>query len=192
MNIEKSLATRSNNACELCGASNPTKVYTVPPAPQPTVDDCVFICPTCHNQIVNPETMDANHWRSLNETMWSEVPVVKVMVWRMLNRLGNEGWPLDLLDMLYLDDETSKWARATGEAFGEEKAPKHVDSNGTILQSGDTVTLIQTLDVKGSTMDAKRGTPVKNIKLVEGNHEQIEGKVNGQQLVILTKFVKKA
>jgi len=46
--------------------------------------------------------------------------------------------------------------------------------------------------VKGSSMVAKRGTAVRGISLVRDNPEQIEGRVNGQQIVILTKFVKKS
>jgi protein PhnA len=45
--------------------------------------------------------------------------------------------------------------------------------------------------VKGSTLSAKMGTVVKNIRLVEDNTEQIEGKVDGQQIVLLTKYVRK-
>ena len=57
--------------------------------------------------------------------------------------------------------------------------------------SGDSVVLIKSLDVKGSTLTAKLGTVVKNIRIVEDNTEQIEGKVEGQQIVILTKYVRK-
>ena len=68
---------------------------------------------------------------------------------------------------------------------------KHVDSNGVVLEVGDTVTLIKDLDVKGANFTAKRGTAVRGISLVADNPEHIEGRVNGQQIVILTKFVKK-
>ena len=57
--------------------------------------------------------------------------------------------------------------------------------------SGDSVVLIKDLKVKGSSMVAKQGTAVRNIRLVHDNTEQIEGKVDGQLIVILTKFVKK-
>jgi protein PhnA len=60
-----------------------------------------------------------------------------------------------------------------------------------VLQNGDTVTLIKDLDVKGAGFTAKRGTSVKNISLVEDNPEHIMARVNGSQIVILTKFVKK-
>jgi protein PhnA len=49
----------------------------------------------------------------------------------------------------------------------------------------------KTLDVKGSTISAKLGTVVKNIRLVHDNIEQIEGKVEGQTIVILTKYLRK-
>jgi len=60
------------------------------------------------------------------------------------------------------------------------------------LAAGDTVTLIKDLDVKGTSFVAKRGTSVRNISLVKNNEQQIEGRVNGTQIVILTKFVKRA
>ncbi|MCK4709481.1 MAG: alkylphosphonate utilization protein, partial [Gammaproteobacteria bacterium] len=69
---------------------------------------------------------------------------------------------------------------------------KHIDSNGNILQAGDTVTLIKDLNVKGANFTAKRGAAVRGISLVADNPEHIEGRVNGQQIVILTKFIKKS
>ena len=84
------------------------------------------------------------------------------------------------------------WAKATGEGNSEESSVKHLDSNGALLEAGDTVTLIKDLNVKGANFTAKRGTAVRGISLVADNAEHIEGKVNGQQIVILTKFVKKS
>ena len=49
--------------------------------------------------------------------MWSEVDAVKVISWRMLNRLRGEGWTQDLLDMMYLEDGLLKWAAETGEGI---------------------------------------------------------------------------
>lgn len=192
MSIEKELMTRSGEKCELCGASDELKVYEVPPTSNVKADDCVLICENCQNQINNPETMDANHWRCLNDSMWSTVPAVQVLAWRMLNRLRAEGWPNDLLDMLYLDEENLAWAQATGEGVSQDDAVKHIDSNGVALQSGDTVVLIKDLDVKGAGFTAKRGTAVRGISLVADNAELVEGRVNGQAIYILTKFVKKS
>lgn len=124
--------------------------------------------------------------------MWSETPAVQVVSWRILNRLKQESWAADALDMLYLDDETLEWAKASGDHIESEADDMHRDCNGALLQTGDTVTLIKSLDVKGSQINAKIGTVVKNIKIVADNTSQIEGKIEGQQIVILTKFVRKA
>lgn len=191
MSIEKELSTRSEGNCELCKSKDGLSIYEVPPVENNNADKCIYICSTCKNQIENTERIDANHWRCLNDSMWSEVPTVQVIAWRMLNRLKSEGWPQDLLDMLYLDEETLKWAQATGEGDDGEDKIVHKDSNGVVLNSGDTVVLIKDLNVKGAGFTAKRGTAVRNISLVHDNAEQIEGKINGQQIVILTQYVKK-
>jgi len=104
------LKARSGNCCELCGATENLSVYTVPPARNESTDDSLLVCATCLSQIQNPETMDSNHWRCLNDSMWSEHRPVKIMAWRLLNRLKNEGWSLDLLNMMYLDEEEFKRA----------------------------------------------------------------------------------
>jgi len=187
MSIETELQARSESKCELCGAEENLGVYEVAPS-DGTADQCILICDTCREQIDNPDSVNANHWRCLNDSMWSQVPAVQVMAWRMLNRLRAEGWPQDLLDMMYLEDETRTWAEAGIE--GDEEKVIHRDSNGAILEAGDSVTLIKDLDVKGSSLTAKRGTAVRNIRLVQDNAEQIEGRVDGQLIVILTKFVK--
>jgi len=192
MSTEKALHARSESKCELCGATESLGVYEVPPGSDGGADECALICETCREQIENPEKVDVHHWRCLNDSMWSQVPAVQVMAWRMLKRLSTEGWPQDLLDMLYLDEGTQAWAEATGEGKSDEDTVKHVDSNGTVLEAGDTVTLIKDLNVKGAKFTAKRGTVVRGIFLVADNPEHIEGRVDGQQIVILTKFVKKA
>lgn len=124
--------------------------------------------------------------------MWSQVPAVQVMAWRMLRRLSSEGWAQGLLDMLYLDEKTLAWAQATDEGQDHEPTAKHLDSNGATLTAGDSVTLIKDLDVKGANFTAKRGTVVRGISLVADNPEHIEARVNGQRIIILTQFVKKA
>ena len=75
----------------------------------------------------------------------------------------------------------------------EEEANKiiHRDVNGVILEAGDSVVLVKDLKVKGSSMVAKQGTAVRNIRLDHENAEYIEGKVDNQQIVIITKYVKK-
>ena len=191
MTIEQTLRERSESKCEVCSASDDLAVYEVPPESQGNIDDSILICNTCREQIENPEKTEANHWRCLNDSMWSQTPAVQIVAWRMLSRLSSEGWPQDLLDMLYLDEEKLAWAQATGEGLSMEEREIHKDSNGAELTAGDTVTLIKDLNVKGANFTAKRGTAVRGISLVADNPEHIEGKVNGQQIVILTKFVKK-
>ncbi len=191
MSIEKELHKRSGSKCELCQTTENMTVYEVPPNAAGNSDRALLLCRACGEQIDNPEKMDANHWRCLNDSMWSQVPAVQVMAWRMLTRLSSEGWPQDLLEMLYLDDETLEWAQATGEGESRAEVAKHRDSNGATLEAGDTVILIKDLVVKGANFTAKRGTAVRGISLVQDNPEQIEGRVSGQQIVILTKFVKK-
>ncbi len=192
MSTEIALHARSESKCELCGALEGLAVYEVPPDSNGSADECVLVCATCLQQIENIEKVDIHHWRCLNESMWSQVPAVQVMVWRMLTRLRGEGWPQDLLDMLYLDERTQAWAQATGDGSSGQEAVQHRDSNGVSLEAGDTVALIKDLNVKGASFTAKRGTVVRGISLVADNPEHIEGRINGQQVVLLTKFVKKA
>lgn len=66
------------------------------------------------------------------------------------------------------------------------------DANGNILQDGDTVTVIKDLKVKGSSSTLKIGTKVKNIRLVEGDHN-IDCKIDGfGAMKLKSEFVKKA
>ena len=192
MSIENALLTRGESKCELCGAAESLERYEVPPGSNSGIDESVLLCETCREQVEQPEKMDVHHWHCLNDSMWSQVPAVQVMAWRMLKRLSSEGWAQDLLDMLYLDEATQAWAEATGEGQSDENSVRHLDSNGVLLEAGDTVTLIKDLNVKGAGFTAKRGTAVRGISLVADNAEQIEGRVSGQQIVILTKFVKKS
>ena len=190
MATEAALHTRSESRCELCSSIENLTVYDVPPASTGNEEDCVLLCETCTEQIKNPEKAEPNHWRCLNDSMWSQIPAVQVLAWRMLNRLKAEGWPQDLLDMLYLEDEVLNWAKALDN--DTNNTVNHLDSNGVKLEAGDTVTLIKDLVVKGANFTAKRGTAVRGISLVADNPEHIEGKVNGQRIVILNRFVKKS
>ena len=192
MKTEQALQARSGSQCELCSSGDNLAVYEVAPDAKAGVDDSVLLCATCTEQLESRDKVDVNHWRCLNDSMWSQVPAVQVMAWRMLTRLRSEGWPQELLDMLYLDEDTLAWAQATGEGVDVEDEIAHLDSNGARLKAGDTVTLTKDLTVKGANFTAKRGTAVRGISLVADNAGQIEGRVNGQQIVILTQFVKKS
>ena len=192
MSTEKELYARSGSKCELCSATEELAVYEIPPVSNGSTEQSVLICKNCKDQIDNFENVNVNHWRCLNDSMWSQIPAVQVMAWRMLSRLSREGWPQDLLDMLYLDDETLAWAQESGEGVSDADKVFHKDSNGAVLEAGDTVVLIKDLNVKGANFTAKRGTAVRKISLVPDNVKHIEGRVEGQQIVILTKFVKKS
>jgi protein PhnA len=191
MKLEAILLQRSENKCELCKSTEGVKLYEVLPQKSTSVENCFMICSTCLTQVEKKAELNSNHWQCLSETMWSEVPGIQVVAWRMLNRLKNESWAADNLDMLFLEDEVLVWAKATGDHDNDSAVDLHKDSNGVILQTGDTVVLTKSLDVKGTTLNAKMGTVVKNIRIVEENTEQIEGKIEGQVIVILTKYVRK-
>ena len=193
MTIDAALLKRGNSKCELCGSEDNLAAYDVPPITLTSLDKTVLVCATCLDQIENPDKMQPKHWRCLSDAMWSQTPAVQVMAWRMLKRLSGEGWAQDLFDMLYLEEETLAWAQSTEAPFSsDDNTVKHLDSNGAILEAGDTVTLIKDLNVKGGGFTAKRGTAVRGISLVPDTPEHIEGRVNGQQIVILTKYVKKS
>ena len=189
MSIKDSLTARSNNICELCGSTNHLDSCEVPPSDNSS-DQFILICSTCNEQISDPTKMDENHWRCLNDSMWSPIPAVQVMSYRLLHKLRSKGWSQDLLDMMYLEDDVKKWAEF-GISDDDESTAITKDSNGATLQEGDDVTLIKDLVVKGANFTAKRGTLVRNINLVD-NPLHIEGKVNGTQIVLVSAFLKKA
>ncbi|WNM19588.1 PhnA domain-containing protein [Flavobacterium capsici] len=184
---EKRLKDRSGSVCEISGSNENLVVYLVEPKTEDIPENCVLISKNLKDQIENPETMNPNDWRGLSDSMWNENLPVQIVSWRMLARMKNH----DLLDMMYLDDDALEWAKATGEADDDEGKIIHKDSNGNILNDGDSVVLIKDLDVKGANFTAKRGAAVHNIKLVWDNAEQIEGRVENQHIVILTQYVKK-
>jgi protein PhnA len=191
MKLEEILVQRCAQQCELCGSGSNLKMYEVPPQDRTSEDNCIMVCDKCLAQIDKKAEIEPAHWACLTTSMWSEVPGVQVVSWRMLNRLRHESWAMDNLDMMYLDDERLAWAKATADHENDASVDLHKDCNGQVLQTGDTVVLTKSLDVKGSTLNAKMGTVVKNIRLVEDNTEQIEGKIEGQVIVILTKYVRK-
>jgi len=191
MILEEQLLKRSDNKCELCESGERLGLYEVPPQSGSNEDNCIIICNKCLTQIEKREELDSNHWNCLTTSMWSEVPGVQVISWRLLSRLRDESWAVDSLDMMYLDEGRLTWAKATGDHENDATVELHKDCNGNVLQNGDSVVLIKSLDVKGTTLNAKMGTVVKNIRLVEDNTGQIEGKIEGQVIVILTKYVRK-
>lgn len=166
--------------CPLCAAATGTLSDT--PVDGGPHGASALICAGCVGQLNAP---NPNHFRGLATTMWSEDAAIQVLAARTLTKLSDEGWARDLSDQLYLDDETRAWADNVAPDMG------HKDSNGVSLTSGDTVVLIKDLVVKGGGFTAKRGTAVHRISLVSDNATHIEGRVEGQRIVILTEYVKK-
>ena len=190
MSLQQTLTERSNHKCELCTSPQDLSVYEIPPTDGANSDKAILVCETCKGQIEGQTELDTgHHWRCLNDSMWSQVPAVQVMAWRMLNRLSTEGWAQDMLDMLYLDDEMLEWAKADGGSNSDDEPT--LDSNGAVLNAGDNVTLIKDLVVKGANFTAKRGTIVRNISLTS-KPEHIEGRVNGTRIVLLSCYLKKS
>lgn len=167
-------------SCALCSADAALAALSVRGGPDGAE---AMTCSTCRDQIAGE--LEPEHWRCLASSMWSEEPAVQVLAARLLKRLAGEGWARDLSEQLWLDDEMRAWVDNV------EEASAHRDSYGAPLVQGDTVVLIKDLPVKGAGFTAKRGTPVRGISLVSDNPEHIEGRVEGQRIVILTKFVKK-
>lgn len=79
-----------------------------------------------------------------------------------------------------------------GETTAEETGLVVKDANGNLLQDGDSISVIKDLKVKGSSLVVKVGTKVKNIRLVEGDHD-IDCKIDGiGPMKLKSEFVKKA
>jgi protein PhnA len=104
--------------------------------------------------------------------------------------------PICGMENTYLDgnlcvcpDCSHEWStNATQDEAEEQKV--HKDAHGNILNDGDTVTLIKDLKVKGSSLVIKGGTKIKNIRLVDGDHN-IDCKVDGQSMLLKSEFMKK-
>lgn len=167
------LIARAGGVCEFCGASEGLDAVDVPPGGE------ILLCPICRED----EPAPAGHWRSLEGAAWSAVPEVQLAVWRKLGALG-EAWATEAREGMVLGEEAQAWA-------DQPAALEHFDCHGAKLSQGDTVVLIKDLVVKGAGFTAKRGTAVRGISLVPDNAGQIEGRVEGQRIVILTEFVKK-
>jgi len=92
-------------------------------------------------------------------------------------------------NMLVCPECFYEWSE-NGEENGDENVVK--DSNGNILQDGDSVTIIKDLKVKGASSDLKRGTKVKNIRLIDDGIHNIECKIDGfGAMKLKSEFVKK-
>ena len=185
MSIEQELMNRANSQCELCNGTTDLSVYEVAYGDK-SVNQSILVCGTCNEQLQDDSKIDETHWHCLNDSMWSEQDAVKVVAYQMLHKLNNQ----DLLDMMYLEDDVKAWADKGLEVEEEEQSEIKKDANGLILSAGDSVTVLKDLDVKGSSIVAKRGTVVKNIRMCDVSGH-IEGKINGTSIYLKCEFIKK-
>ncbi len=94
-------------------------------------------------------------------------------------------------DLFVCPECAHEW-KETGASAAENEEKVFKDANGNVLVDGDTVIVIKDLKVKGSSNVVKGGTKVKNIRLVDGDHD-IDCKIKGiGSMQLKTQFVKKA
>jgi protein PhnA len=159
--------------CDFCGAVNGLN----------RVENAlghILLCTLCMDD--NNGNNDA-HWRCLEGAAWSEQPAVQLAVWQALSKI-DASWAREAAENIDLAPELCSGADAQSTVI-------HFDAHGAVLLAGDTVVLIKDLVVKGANFTAKRGTAVRGISLVVDNATHIEGRVEGQRIVILTEFVKR-
>lgn len=93
-------------------------------------------------------------------------------------------------NMLICPECFHEWTLEESNSENEKNVVK--DSNGNVLQNGDSVTIIKDLKVKGASSDLKRGTKVKNIRLIDDGIHNIECKIDGfGAMKLKSEFVKK-
>ena len=179
---------RTNQSCELCATKTALSEYRVGDSNQQINNEYIAICASCKATVDTPNERDANEWFGLKDAIWSEYTAVKVQAMLILEHLKvHHGWALETLEMAYLEEDELRWF----DQLKSRRSVIHKDTNGVVLQHGDTVTIIKDLNVKGSSLVPKRGMTVRNIRLDPDNDQFIEGKVEGQTIVIRTEFVKK-
>lgn len=178
------LKERSEGLCELCSKNEATVAYTVTPKKDDAIENQVGLCNTCLEKL--DAISEGFYWRVLEGSIWNPEPSVQALSFRILQNYKEEDWASGVLSMVDIDEDVQQWALSALEV-----AAVHKDAFGNVLENGDTIVLTQALDVKGTSFSAPKGTVVKKIRLVHDNHEQVEGKINEQMIVILTKFVKK-
>lgn len=188
MSIDSALLKRADAKCELCSAEGSLALYDIPPITLKSLDKSILLCFTCTNQVENPENMEPNRWRCLSDRMWSPTPAVQVMSWRLLNRLKGEGWPNELLEILYLEDDVKKWAVSDNTTRSVDEPT--LDINGVPFATGDSAMMTKDIFITGANVTAKRGAVIKNISLTD-NARQIEGNLNGTRIVLGGRSLKK-
>ncbi len=112
--IGKDLARRAKSKCELTGASGvPLRPYEVPPVGEtPDIERTLLLSEECHQMLERPELLAGRGWQCLAEAVWSEMPAVQVVAWRMLRELAKrEDWASEILDEVFMDPDVEEWAK---------------------------------------------------------------------------------
>src|SRR5512138_1830169 len=180
--ITNKLKERSQGVCELCASGDATIAYAVTPRNNDSIENEVALCNSCLAAIDDKDS--ALHWQCLAGSIWNTEPSVQALSYRILYGNKEREWASEIINSVELDEAVINWALSAYEI-----KEVHKDSNGSVLSNGDTIVLTQGLNVKGTNFMAPKGTIVRKIRLVPDNTEQIEGKINDQTIVILTKFV---
>ncbi|MFN8293528.1 MAG: PhnA domain-containing protein [Chitinophagales bacterium] len=183
--ITNALQQRCEGLCELCSSEAAVTAYAVSPKNNDSIANEVALCNTCQQTLAKEK--DNTHWQCLAGSIYNPENSVQALTYRILHLHQDEEWAKDIMQSVELDEAVIHWALS---AFEQKEV--HRDANGNELQSGDNVVLTQVLNVKGTSFMAPKGTIVKKIRLVPDNTEQIEGKINDQTIVILTKYVRKS
>lgn len=114
--LGRELTRRSGSRCELCSSSGvKLNVFEIPPVKgEPDSGRCVFICDICVTGFSEP-VKSADHWRCLNESIWSEIRPVKIISAVILKKISAKySWGADILEEVYLDDEDMEWIDNSG------------------------------------------------------------------------------
>jgi len=184
MKISEKLTERCHSTCELCSENAASSAYTVSPKDDQSIDHQVALCDTCFSHL--DLNSDKDYWRILEGSIWHPEDSVKALSYRLLYQLNDQEWANSIFSSSEPEESVLQWALSPFQTL-----EIHKDAFGNSLSNGDTVVLTQSLNVKGTNFTAPKGTIVKKIRLVHDNTEQIEGKINEQTIVILTKYVKK-
>ena len=113
--LGKDLARRAKSRCELTGAAGVSlRPYEVPPVGEdPDMDRTLLISEACHEVLEKPDQLKGREWQCLAEVVWSEMPAVQVVAWRMLNYLAKrEDWAREVIEEVFLDEEVEAWAKS--------------------------------------------------------------------------------
>ena len=113
--LGKDLARRAKSKCELTGASGvPLRAYEVPPvSDEPDIERTLLISEACHEVLEKPDRLKGREWQCLAEIVWSEMPAVQVVAWRMLHCLAKrEDWAREVIAEVFLDEEVEAWAKS--------------------------------------------------------------------------------